>query len=73
MQAAAELRQMVGVQRVCQALGIPHASYYRKQRTAPMAPIATVAAAPKEPRRVSNPVGIVVGISFSFWSILVTG
>lgn len=38
-----------------------------------MAPIATAAAAPKEPRRVSNPVGIVVGISFSFWSILVTG
>lgn len=47
MQAASELSQTVGVQRACQALGIPHASYYRKQRTAPMAPTAPAGPCPR--------------------------
>jgi len=47
MQAATELSQAVGVQRACQALGIPRASYYRKQRTAPRAPTAPVRPSPR--------------------------
>lgn len=47
MQAATELSQTVGVQRACQALGIPRASYYRKQRTAPMAPTAPAGPSPR--------------------------
>ena len=47
MQAATELSQTVGVQRACQALGIPRASYYRKQRTAAMAPTAPAGPSPR--------------------------
>jgi len=47
MQAATELSQTVGVQRACQALGIPRASYYRQQRTTPKAPTASASPSPR--------------------------